>query len=153
MKPSHQANPAEQLPRMETCKDMYETAWLLPSTLHLEAARPGAAAHMSLHLNQQCQRASETDAPSLPFFSGRPVRLNFGDRRCVPVRSTASVEWLLCGSPPPVNTVLQFCVFWRGTPPETLRKPPFLRPHGGGSHDHFMTYVRRITPNHPRIRG
>jgi hypothetical protein len=62
---------------------MYETAWLLPSTLHLEAARPGAAAHMSLHLNQQCQRATKIDAAPFPFFQGRPLRLNFGDRRCL----------------------------------------------------------------------
>ncbi|WP_218018153.1 hypothetical protein, partial [Sphingomonas azotifigens] len=54
----------------------------------------------------------------LPFFSGRPLRLIFGDRRCVPVWSTASVEWLLCALPETVNTVLQFYVVFRGPGPK-----------------------------------
>jgi len=40
------------------------------------------------------------------------VRLAFGDRRSVPVRSTASVEWLLCPTSPPVNTNPQLSVFF-----------------------------------------
>ncbi|WP_211090920.1 hypothetical protein, partial [Sphingomonas sp. S2M10] len=35
------------------------------------------------HLNQQCQRATKIDAAPFPFFQGRPLRLNFGDRRCL----------------------------------------------------------------------
>jgi len=47
---------------------------------------------------------------AFPLFPGRPLRLNFGDRRCVPVWSTASVEWLLCGTPPPVNEKMKLSV-------------------------------------------
>jgi len=65
---------------------------------------------MSLHLNQQCQRATKIDAAPFPFFSGRPLRLNFGDRRCVPVRSTASVKWLLCAVPKTVNEKMKLSV-------------------------------------------
>lgn len=35
---------------------------------------------MSLHLDQQCQRATKTDASANPFFSGRPWRLVFAIR-------------------------------------------------------------------------
>ena len=70
-------------------KDMYwpppkrtsmENHWngiLLPSTRRLEAVGPGAAAHMSLHLNQQCQRAKNTDAGSFLPLPGSPGRLGF----------------------------------------------------------------------------
>ncbi|WP_343794786.1 hypothetical protein, partial [Sphingomonas trueperi] len=80
---------------------------------------PGAAAHMSLHLNQQCQRATKIDAAPFPFFSGRPLRLNFGDHRCVPVRSTASVEWLLCALPRTVNTKMKLSVVFVTAAPKT----------------------------------
>jgi hypothetical protein len=40
------------------CKDMLGTA-NLTEYQRLEAVEPGAAAHMSLHLNRQCQRATQ----------------------------------------------------------------------------------------------
>ncbi|WP_289024882.1 hypothetical protein, partial [uncultured Sphingomonas sp.] len=70
-----------------------------------------------------CQRATKTDAPSNPFFSGRPVRLDFGDRRVVPVRSTASVEWLLCVTFRPVNSLVKLSVFFS----KQTRKPAEIR--------------------------
>lgn len=47
------------------------------------------------------------------------MRLVFGDRRSVPVRSTASVEWLLWAASDSVNTVLQFYVVFSPTPQKT----------------------------------
>ncbi len=100
-------NHNEQSPRMETCKGLCETAWLLPSTLHLEAARPGAAAHMSLHQNHNVKERQKPTHRLSPF-SGATCAPDF---RCPPrrsVKSTASVEWLLCPTPHTVNTVLHF---------------------------------------------
>jgi hypothetical protein len=83
------------------------TEYLTPRSCQTRGRRPHVPSSKS-----QCQRATKTDAPSNPFFSGRLVRQVFGDRRSVPVRSTASVEWLLCPTSRPVNTVLYFSVFF-----------------------------------------
>jgi hypothetical protein len=45
----------------------------------LKTLDPGAAAHMSLHLNQQCQRAQKTDALPNPFLLGRSGAWRFDD--------------------------------------------------------------------------
>ena len=44
----------------------------LPSDRYLEDIGPGAAAHMSLHLDQQCQRAQKTDALADPLLGDDP---------------------------------------------------------------------------------
>ena len=96
------------------------------STRRLEAVRTqGRRPHVPSS-NQPCQRATKTDAPSNPFFSGRPVRLDFGDRRVVPVRSTASVEWLLCVTFRPVNSLVKLSVFFSKQSPETAEIRGFL---------------------------
>ena len=45
-------------------------AWLYLVTDTLRLSDEGAAAHMSLHLDQQCQRAQTTDALAYPSFEG-----------------------------------------------------------------------------------
>ena len=105
--------------RMETCRTCFTThakaqivgtAWffrvLTPRSRQTRGRRPHVPSSKSL-----CQRAQKTDALAYPLFGGRPGRLVFGDRRSVPVRSTASVEWLLCVRFRPVNSVLYFSVF------------------------------------------
>ena len=65
--------------------------------------RPGAAAHMSLHLNQQCQRAKNTDArsyPLLPGLAGHPCFLRPPQE---PVWRPAAVRWPICSTPIRVN--------------------------------------------------
>ena len=49
-------------------KDMYEQLGFNREPDALKPSRPGAAAHMSLHLDQQCQRAQTTDAQSTTLF-------------------------------------------------------------------------------------
>ena len=43
-------------------KDMYRQLGFNRTPNALKTSRSGAAAHMSLHLDQQCQRAAKTDA-------------------------------------------------------------------------------------------
>ncbi|WP_447727125.1 hypothetical protein [Sphingomonas koreensis] len=50
--------------------EVHGTAWLLPSTLHLEAARPGAAAHMSLHQNHNVKERQRPTHRLTPFSRG-----------------------------------------------------------------------------------
>jgi hypothetical protein len=47
----------------------------------LKTLDPDAAAHMSLHLNQQCQRAQNTDAQLNLPFTGGAQRRQFDDHR------------------------------------------------------------------------
>jgi hypothetical protein len=129
---------------------------VFPSTRHLEVAGPGAAAHMSLHLDLRCQRAQKTDALSFPFFSGRPVRLVFDDRRSVrppfggPRRcGERAYMW-------GVRTRQQrfgiFCLFFE-TEPESRRIPRFLPRAGHPRDDASMTAAVPNRPNRPSNRG
>jgi len=64
----------------------WRSSWnglIWPSFRRLERRTRGRRPHVPSS-KSRCQRATKTDAPSNPFFSGRPVRLVFGDRRAVP---------------------------------------------------------------------
>ena len=93
-KRSQGAVPA-QLQILWNCNRTYRNGlfYRAPGTLN---ARPGAAAHMSLHLNRQCQRAQKPDALPNPFFSGAVRRLVYGDCRsepCGPSLRWSSFRW------------------------------------------------------------
>src|SRR5688500_16502702 len=60
---------AQNLLRMETCKTC-KSSLALPSTLRLEAARPGAAAHMSLHLYHYVKERKRPTPQPTPFSRG-----------------------------------------------------------------------------------
>jgi hypothetical protein len=47
------------------CKRTYRNGIIYRSTEALKPSATGAAAHMSLHLNQQCQRADASSSPVL----------------------------------------------------------------------------------------
>jgi len=64
-------------------KDMTGSAWL-PAFEAQRPATPGAVAHMSLHLNQRCQRAT---------------RQNLADNQCSPIFSTGGLGVRLCWRP------------------------------------------------------
>src|ERR1700712_3516780 len=52
----------------------------LPSTQRLENAGPGAAAHMSLHLELTMSKSAKDRRLGLPSFGERPLRRDFDDR-------------------------------------------------------------------------
>jgi hypothetical protein len=88
--------------------EVHGTAWLLPSTLHLEAARPGAAAHMSLHQNHNVKERKRPTPYLTPFLVGRSgawflvtVEANRVAHRCGGVASMRGVGF---GQQP-------FCIF------------------------------------------
>src|SRR5690606_31689298 len=78
------------------------TAWFVRSTDTQRLSVTGAAAHMSLHLNRQCQRA---DAPPRPVFirdTGFRLReTQTGSGR----RPAPSVKGHICRRVPTVNTL------------------------------------------------
>lgn len=85
---------------------------ILPEHRNLEVPGSGAAAHMSLHLLLQCQRAHQNadNDFSRYCYRGEPLFLNFDDQRCgarlsrfVPVKRSLD-GWL-----DSVNIVFHFC--------------------------------------------
>lgn len=144
--------------RMETCRTclnlatrtevpiskVHGTAWFTeypaPRSCKTRGRRPHVPSSKSL-----CQRATKTDALSNPFFEGRPVRLAFGDRRSVPVRSTASVEWLLCPTSPPVNSHLKLSVFFSKHTPKT----PEIRHSPSSAHPRTYPQTDQNIPESP----
>jgi hypothetical protein len=58
---------------------------------------------MSLHLNQQCQRAKNTDARSYPLLPGLAGHPCFLRPPQVPVWRPAAVRWPICSTPIRVN--------------------------------------------------
>jgi hypothetical protein len=65
-------------------KDMFWHRHILTGCCSPKTRRPGAVAHMSLHLNQQCQRTTrqkQADNPASPLFtSGDPLSVYVGDQ-------------------------------------------------------------------------
>ena len=60
-------------PRQQNRNPAKRSPWnglTLPSTLHLEAARPGAAAHMSLHQNHNVKERQKPTHRPTPIYRG-----------------------------------------------------------------------------------
>ena len=84
----------------------------LPEHRNLEVPGSGAAAHMSLHLLLQCQRAHQNadNDFSRYCYRGEPFFLNFDDQQSgARVSRVVPVKRSLGGSPDSVNTLFHFC--------------------------------------------
>ncbi len=95
------------------CKDIVSNDLALTERRRLEAVEPGAAAHMSLHLNRQCQRAHSTfeaDTEGSPIFGtgGLGVLLCWRPIAAKPCGLTASVKRHIWVGPQTVKHFLQF---------------------------------------------
>jgi hypothetical protein len=87
---------------------------LITGIRSLKIPGPGAVAHMSLHLNQQCQRATDKSSgqpvtPVLIRGTRCPSMLATGEWEAVETVSTPSVEWPLRVDRDSVKRFLQFC--------------------------------------------